>query len=51
LGGAVVALVLVALRRKKFGQTIPFAPFLVLGFLVALFWGEQILNWYLGVLY
>lgn len=51
LGGAVVALLLVALRRKKFGQTIPFAPFLVLGFLAALFWAEPILNWYIGVLY
>lgn len=51
LAGAVVAIVLVAFGKKKFGQTIPFAPFLVLGFFAALFWGDKILGWYLGMLY
>lgn len=49
LTGAIVALFLVAIGRKKFGQTVPFAPFLVLGMFLALFWGEQILKWYLVV--
>jgi len=48
--GAVASLILIAFRRKKFGQTVPFAPFLIAGFLIALFWGAQILNWYLRVL-
>lgn len=44
--GAIYSLALVALRQRNFGQTIPFGPFLSLGALVALFWGNQILNWY-----
>ncbi len=48
--GAVASLALIAIRRKRFGQTVPFAPFLVAGFLIALFWGVPILNWYLRIL-
>ena len=35
-------------RARKMG--LPFAPFLALGALVALFAGEPILDWYLGLL-
>lgn len=45
--GAIVALFLVAFGRKKFGQAVPFGPFLVFGFLISLYWGEFLLNWYL----
>lgn len=45
--GAIVSLGLLALRKKHFGQTIPFGPFLVFGSLVALFWGKEIMDWYL----
>ena len=47
--GALVSVFLIILGKKHFGQTIPFAPFLVLGFLLGLFWGRQILQWYLMV--
>lgn len=47
--GALVSVFLIILGKKHFGQTIPFAPFLVLGFLLGLFWGRQILEWYLMV--
>ena len=47
LTGAVVALVLIVSGRKKFGENIPFGPFLVLGSLITLFWGSQIIDWYL----
>ena len=47
--GAVVSVFLIILGKKHFGQTIPFAPFLVLGFLIALFWGGPLLEWYLMV--
>jgi prepilin signal peptidase PulO-like enzyme (type II secretory pathway) len=30
-------------------MAIPFAPFLALGAVVALFFGDAILNWYLGI--
>lgn len=45
--GAVVSLALIGLGRKRFGQTVPFAPFLIFGLLVCLFWGRQIVGWYL----
>lgn len=48
--GAAFALVLVAFGKKKFGQTVPFAPFLTMGALTAFFVGEQFLSWYLGLL-
>jgi len=47
--GSVISLILIAVRKKRFGQTIPFAPFLVAGFLLSLFWGEAILKWYLMI--
>lgn len=50
LTGAVVSLLLIGFRKKKFGQTVPFAPFLVLGFLIALFCGKELIDWYLRVL-
>lgn len=45
--GAVYSLGLILLGKKHFGQTIAFGPFLVIGSLIALFWGDQILAWYL----
>lgn len=47
LFGAVFSLILLAFGKKRFGQTIPFGPFLSIGAYVALLWGNQILNWYL----
>ena len=46
LTGAVAAIILVAIGRKKWGQTIAFGPFLVGGTLIALVWGEPIWQWY-----
>lgn len=51
LGGALISVLLIALGRKRFGQTVPFAPFLVFGFLISLFWATPIINWYLLMLY
>lgn len=45
--GAAFSIVALILRKKRLGQPIPFGPFLVLGSLIALFWGNSILNWYL----
>jgi prepilin signal peptidase PulO-like enzyme (type II secretory pathway) len=45
--GAIFSIVLIILRKKKIGSSIPFGPFLVLGSLVALFWGNTLLDWYL----
>lgn len=46
--GAALSLVLIALRQKKINQTIPFGPFLSLGAIIALYFGPQIVNWYLN---
>lgn len=47
LTGALAGVILILAGKKKFGQTIPFGPFLVGGTLVAWFFGERILG-YLG---
>lgn len=48
--GSVVGVLLILLGKKKFGQTIPFGPFLVVGVVVALLWGDGLWGWYLGML-
>lgn len=40
LTGAVVSVILLLSGKKKFGQIIPFGPFLVFGTIIGLFWGE-----------
>ena len=48
--GAVVAIVLLFLGKKRFGQTIPFGPFLVFGAVISLIWGTAIWNAFLPIL-
>jgi leader peptidase (prepilin peptidase)/N-methyltransferase len=50
LAGSAVGLGLMALRRLSRRQHIPFGPFLSLGAVVALFWGEKLTAWYLQFL-
>ena len=41
--GAIISLILVALKKKKLhGGTIPFGPFLVLGTFIMMIWGREI---------
>lgn len=51
LSGAIFSLVVIFLGKRHFGQVIPFGPFLVLGGLIALFWGQIIIDWYLQLGY
>ena len=46
--GASYGVVLMLMKRAKLKQAVPFGPFLILGSLIALIWGEKILSWYLG---
>ena len=46
--GALFGSLLVLLRRKGMKEAIPFGPFLSLGAVIALLWGEPLLNWYLN---
>lgn len=48
--GSVVAVWLLASKRKQFGQTVPFGTFLAVGTLATLWAGQPIIDWYLGLL-
>jgi leader peptidase (prepilin peptidase)/N-methyltransferase len=45
--GAGVGLTLILIRRKGRREPLPFGPFLALGALLAMVWGDTILAWYL----
>lgn len=44
---AIVGILLLALGKKKRQDAIPLGPFLSLGIVLAVFWGERLLSWYL----
>lgn len=46
--GAIVSVVLIALKKKTMKDYIPFAPALTTGALIALFWGKFIINYYVA---
>jgi len=46
LTGALIGVILILARKKKFGEHIPFGPFLSGATIVALFWGEEIMKWF-----
>jgi prepilin signal peptidase PulO-like enzyme (type II secretory pathway) len=48
--GGVTAIVLLIARRKGKKDPIPFGPFLCVGGMVAMFWGKELLRWYLSPL-
>src|SRR5438132_330788 len=45
--GASVGLTLILVRRKGRREPLPFGPFLAIGALLAMVWGDTILTWYL----
>jgi leader peptidase (prepilin peptidase)/N-methyltransferase len=47
--GAAVGSMMILLGGKKWGQRIPFGPYLAMGGLVSLCWGEAIWRWYLSL--
>jgi len=47
VAGSVVGALLMLLRGQGRGTQIPFGPFLALGALVTLLWGQEVLLWYL----
>lgn len=47
--GAVAGLILMALKGKGRKDALPFGPFLAMGAMVTLLWGQQLLDWYLGL--
>jgi leader peptidase (prepilin peptidase)/N-methyltransferase len=47
VGGGIVATALLALDLTRRKDPIPFGPFLALGGIVGLFWGDRLLAWYM----
>lgn len=45
--GSIAGIGLILFGKKKFGQTLPFGPFLSLAGVIVIFWGAEILSWYL----
>lgn len=46
--GAVVGVTLIATKVKSRKDVVPFGPFLALGAMLTILWGEPILRWYTG---
>lgn len=47
--GAVVGIGLLVFGNKKWGSKLPLGVFLSIGGLIALFWGQEIVSWYLSL--
>ncbi|MFH1180805.1 MAG: prepilin peptidase [bacterium] len=50
LSGAIIGVGLVFAKKKELKSEIPFGPFLVGGAFIALFCGQNIINWYLNLI-
>jgi len=48
--GSIVGVLLILLKEKGMKTKVPFGPFLVTGIIVAMFWGDQIFNWYINLI-
>ena len=48
--GSVASIFIVAHKKKFFGVKVPFGPFLAMGAVATMFFGNEILKWYLGTL-
>lgn len=48
--GSIVGITLIVGLKKGMKYPIPYGPFLATGAVVYLFWGDAILNWYLGLM-
>ena len=48
LAGLIYGVSLIIIKRGKLKQAIPFGPFISLGSIVSLFWGNNILKWYIS---
>jgi leader peptidase (prepilin peptidase) / N-methyltransferase len=47
--GSIIGIAIMLLKGKDFKYAIPFGPFLSLGAVISLFYGEALIQWYLGL--
>ena len=47
--GAIIGIGLIIFRKKNLKSEVPFAPFLIIGTFIGLFWGEKIISWYFNL--
>lgn len=50
LTGAFVGVILIALGKKTLKAKIPFGPFLIMGLVIGLLFGNRIIKWYIGLI-
>jgi len=48
LSGAIVGVLMILFKVRGHGSRIPFGPFLALGSMITLFYGQEIFYWYIG---
>jgi len=48
--GAIIGIGLIIFGKKKLKSEIPFGPFLITGTFIAMLWGEELIDWYLGLI-
>jgi leader peptidase (prepilin peptidase)/N-methyltransferase len=48
--GSIYGLIMIAYKQKTFKSEVPFGPFLIVGLYISLFWGQKIIDWYLGII-
>ncbi len=46
--GAILSVLLLVTKVKGRKDPIPFGPFIILGFFTVVFWGEQLISWYVN---
>lgn len=49
--GAIIGVGLITVKKKTMKSAVPMGTFLTIGTVIALLYGEQVLNWYLNFLY
>jgi leader peptidase (prepilin peptidase)/N-methyltransferase len=50
VSGGIIGAGLIFAKVKEYKSAVPFGPFLIAGTFAALFWGEKIIDWYLGTI-
>ena len=49
--GAIISVILLITKIKGKKDPISFGPFIILGFFITVFWGQQLINWYINTFY